>query len=144
MFFLLERPIGRINYGCYSRIPQRERFNPSLPIMPISPNFQRLARDPRNIGHNLAKLHFTAFLHQIWQGCLKKWDISATRTEYKYLLAFASPRDYAIYDRASATGWLQKEDEEWRNELMRKGPKVRKKYKLKAKLENSMKPAFGF
>jgi hypothetical protein len=39
VFFLLERPIGRINYGCYSRIPQRERFNPSLPIMPIFPEF---------------------------------------------------------------------------------------------------------
>jgi hypothetical protein len=139
------------------------KFNRSVPIVPMTPTFDRLSHDPRPIGQDLGNTNvgewcnlFNKFL--IWQRHLKNWKISPPHTEYRLLLGSIPRRE--VYDYESAMLWLREEDYQWRKwlgvaEHSLDGDDGQGKPESKPKcpapekfldedLEKAVKPAFGF
>lgn len=147
VFFLFRQRYGRTNFGLATGVDTNEFFFArSVPIMPLTPSFERLQRDPRPIAQDLKKLHLGTTDPRegpaAWGRLLRQWGVSPAGTEYKYLLAFVNPGGkHAICNRESATRWLKTEDEDcWRSPGMRK-------YKFNwpdEDLERAVNSAFGF
>jgi hypothetical protein len=141
VFFLRKQSFGRLNISLpYSGTSSTEVFfTRSFPIMPLTPTFERLGRDPRPISQDLRKLNLDdprgAF--SCWQALLRGWGVPLpTHTKHKFLVAhdLCNP-----YDRSTARKALEWEDEVWRNPEIGKG----RAYELED-LENAVRPAFGF
>ena len=169
VFFLSIERAGRQILGQLSGLPTSEiMFNRSLPIMAMAPTFERLHRDPRPIAQDLRKVFVGTFdprrMLQLWLRLLKKWDVSPTQIQYRFLLTFIPTLErHQIRDRGSAVRWLQREDNQWRgiqddDEYDEKADKPfvnvfkdlsfpigaeSEKYKDED-LERAVKPAFGF
>lgn len=169
VWFVSTHSNGRTIVGRYSGVPTNEViFNRSFPIRTSTPAFERLRRDPRAIAEDLSKLYVGGtdprrMLH-LWAQLLKRCNVSETKTIYKFCLSFTPPgRPYQIYNRESATRWLQQEDDTWRGAdqdrvaidensfaygFQREGIRFEvgaksEKYKNED-LEKAVKPAFGF
>ena len=140
VFFLRKQAFGRLNISLLSGTSSTEIFfTRSFPIMPLTPNFERLGRDPRPISQDLRKLNIddprAAF--SSWQSLLRVWGVPLPNcTSYKFLVAHELRNPY---DRATARKALEWEDESWRHPELGKG----RTYELED-LENVVKPAFGF
>ncbi|KAI6081548.1 hypothetical protein F4821DRAFT_274852 [Hypoxylon rubiginosum] len=128
--------------------------DPSYPIDTMSPNFDRLQLEPRQIRDNLSKMFIRTdprHLLQAWQNLL--WRNFERRVmpgiQYRFLLTY-SPQDHEIYDRHDAEEWLLKEPEtgsqwedewsdEWENEK-----EAEKEADTKETDTKTVEAAFGF
>lgn len=118
VFFISTPRAGRQILGIMSNLPTTEiLFNRSFPIIAKVPNFKRLQRDPRPVAEDLKKIFVGTFpplqTLDLWTRLLKKWRVSPTQIEYRFLLGFEPVESYQIYDRESANRWLQAEDDHW-------------------------------
>ncbi|KAL9102614.1 MAG: hypothetical protein Q9163_002258 [Psora crenata] len=157
--FISTPRVGRQILGGWSGLGTWETiFNRSFPILPTTPTFELLQRDPRPIAQDLKKVIGLADLRgvlQLWLQLLRKWRISPSGIEHRFFLAFdptiAGDR---ISDRTSAKIWLQKEDDQWNgrapDDCFLQNKKVEwpigaqhEKYKNED-LEKAVRPAFGF
>lgn len=147
VFILHKLAVGRRNTGLLGGMTVNDVFfNGSLPIMPLHPHFERLGTDPRPIKQDLARVYLgnssPPEALDRWRIALMQWGLDPDQSQAKvsYLVAFSQGGgEDAVYDRETATRWLQKEYEMWEEELMRrllvKEPEV---------LENVVTPALGF
>jgi 2EXR family len=146
VIFVHKNRFGRTNFGALSGVDTNEFFfNRSLPIMPLTPSFERLSRDPRPITQDLKKVHLNSedmrSAPVLWARLLRQWGVSETKTKYTHLLAFVTSGSHqAVFDRKSATRWLETEDGYWKSSEIRKH-----KFNWPDEdLEKSVKSAFGF
>jgi len=141
IFLLCYQIVGRINLGPITGADNSDfHFARSFPIMPRTPAFERLERDPRPVAQDLQKLnildhrdHFSRCL-----SLLRKWGTTyPNQTQYKFLVAHSL---WDVHDCVTAESFLEMEDEYW------KDPDYGKRLKLyeQEDMEIAVKPAFGF
>ena len=159
VFFVSTPRAGRTIVGPLSGLPTSDTmFNRSFPIMAMPPAFERLQRDPHSIGEDLRCVFVATSdprqMPQAWFRLLKKWKISPTRTEYRFLLTYdpaIGGHPSQICDRSGAESWLQEEDDRWNGRCKADwGLKIKwsvgaehPKF-LNEDLGKVVRPAFGF
>ncbi|TVY44269.1 hypothetical protein LOCC1_G006808 [Lachnellula occidentalis] len=170
VFFLSKTGQGRQILGWQSGITSDTILNRSFPIVPKTPTFERLGRDPRPIAEDLKNVvvHERGAVITFWRELLIKWAVSAPQIEYHFYLTFEPLHvGKGIHDHKSASAWLRKEDDVWRgvessrdqdpkedttSDFYRAWRKLNIKRPVGAKhekyknenLETAVKPAFGF
>ncbi|KAL8706386.1 MAG: hypothetical protein Q9201_000531 [Fulgogasparrea decipioides] len=158
VFFISTPRVGRQNFGYQSGTETPETmFNRSLPIVTATPTFERLHRDPRPIAQDLRKVFVGTSdpreMLLFWERLLKIWQVSPTRIEYRFLLAFdPTLGGDAISTRTGAEKWLQREDDVWRNPSANGIAMMNERLPVGASsemvqdedLERAVRPAFGF
>ena len=121
VFFVLGPSVGRQNFGLFSGMNLRDKFyNRSIPIMSRVPTFERL-RDPRPISEDLKRVYVGSVDPRVlvgwWNRVLRKWEVSSSQTQYRYLMTFKplGGREL-VQDRESMRAWLDKEEDWWKQE----------------------------
>jgi hypothetical protein len=145
VFFLTTTRVGRALFGPVLTHDGHDgsHFDRSLPVLPRSPVYERLPRDPRPVAENLKSvgMHDPRPASRLWFDLLARWHIGPTQTNYRIMLA-CDPYDELV-DNASALKLLRKEEAQWKEgDMLGTGRKCTK-CDNKA-LENVVRPAFGF
>lgn len=158
---------GRAILGAVDGFPARvgARFNHSMPIIPASPSFRLLARDPRPVGPELRYVLTGCSdprrMRRTWRALLARWEIeydgtttTTTRTtppRERVLFAYDPPtHERVICDRVSAEMFLRDEEESWlrlqaghyRRAVLKCAGKV--PVESPEELEKAVRPAIGF
>ncbi|KAF2655745.1 hypothetical protein K491DRAFT_598333 [Lophiostoma macrostomum CBS 122681] len=143
VFFLSTTRVGRANFGPVLTHDDHDgsHYDRSLPILPRTPNYERLPHDPRPIAKNLESTQINRPESRLWFDLLGRWRIGSTRTSYRIMLAY-DPY-VRCFDQESAARLLKKEEAQWRDgdhiAIGRKCTKCDNEESAKA-----MKAAFGF
>jgi hypothetical protein len=140
-FLLCYQGVGRVNLGLLTGADDSDvHFTRSFPLMPLTPAFTRLERDPRPVTEDLKKLNILDHRDHFsrWLSSIRKWGVtSSNQTRYKFLVAHDF---WKVHDCATAEIALEREDGWWKN------PDYGKHLKLyeKEDMEKAVKPVFGF
>lgn len=157
VYFLCTEIAGRMYLGPLNGISTQIGFeyHRSRPIMPSSPTFERVGRDPRGgMERDLSKVFVGTFdprqMLYRWRKFLDTWQVQqhCGGPDYRLLVAHGQGLN-AISDRESAAGWLQKEEERWTTSRERYAIRVPSKAHTLRKespeeLERVPRPAIGF
>ncbi|OAQ61492.2 hypothetical protein VFPPC_16517 [Pochonia chlamydosporia 170] len=145
LFVQLQR-VGRYVIGYYTGEPaSQNQINSSLPVTTMSPSFDRISPDPRQVEEDLAK----TFLHGDPREMICTWGRYfynafggrvIPSTDYRVLLGF-EPLAFDIYTLEDGKDSLQQQRERWLSELTIYGPA--EKSASEALIE-STPSAFGF
>jgi hypothetical protein len=118
VFFVSTPRAGRHILGWLSGIPTSKTIlNRSLPIMPLTPTFDRMPRDPRSVAEDLENVFLGTWDQRapipLWYRLLQTWSVSAPDIRYRFLLGFQPNERDQILDCESAEKFLLKEDDVW-------------------------------
>ncbi|KAI8633537.1 hypothetical protein F5Y19DRAFT_244977 [Xylariaceae sp. FL1651] len=95
--------------------PHKIHMNRSYPLAATSTSFQRMPRDPRNIGLDLTvvNMDWTCSFLSEWREALYKWGVTNTTAETRLLVSCCPNYGDDVHDYESAQYRLRKEDEEY-------------------------------